>query len=60
MKKEQFSLGVDLAKIAKPKKLDSGFSHNRQPEESETSPHGLQPQYESVRQFQTESKTKGF
>ena len=37
-----------------------GFLSNRQPEESETSPHRLRTQYESVRQFQTKSKTKNF
>ena len=37
-----------------------GVLSNMQPEESETSPHGLQPQYEFVRGFQTKSKTKNF
>ena len=37
-----------------------GFLSNKQPEECETSPHRLRPQYESVRRFQTKSKTKNF
>ena len=37
-----------------------GFLSNRQPEECETSPHRLRPQYESVRWFQSKSKTKSF
>ena len=37
-----------------------GFPSNRQPEECETSPHRLRPQYESVRRFQTKLKTKSF
>ena len=35
-----------------------GFLSSRQPEESETLPHRLRPQYESVRRFQSKSKTK--
>ena len=37
-----------------------GFLSNRKPEESETSPHRLRPQYESLRRFQTKSKAKVF
>ena len=37
-----------------------GFLSKRQPEECETSPHRLRPQYESVRRFQSRSKTKSF
>ena len=37
-----------------------GFLSNRQPEECETSPHRLRPKYESVRRFQSKSKTKIF
>ena len=43
-----------------PKNLIVGFLSNRQPEESETSPHRIPARYESVRQFQTKSKTKSF
>ena len=42
------------------KNLIMGFLSKRQPEEFETSPHQLRPQYESVRQFQSKSKTKSF
>ena len=42
------------------KNLIIGFFSNIQPEESETSPHGLQPHYEFLIQFQTESKPKSF
>ena len=37
-----------------------GFLSNRKPDESESSPHRLRPQYESVRRFRTKSKTKSF
>ena len=43
-----------------PNNLIMCFVSNRQAEESETSPHRLRPQYESVRRFQTKSKTKSF
>ena len=43
-----------------PKNLIMGFLSNRQPEQSETSPHQIRPQYESVRRFQTKSKTISF
>ena len=36
------------------------FSATKQPEERETSPHGLWPEHESVRQFQSKLKTKIF
>ena len=60
LKKERFPIGRNLGKTQNPKNLIMGFLSTRQPEESETSPHGFQPQHESVRQFQTESKTKSF
>ena len=37
-----------------------GFLSSRQPEESETSPYQLRPQYEAVRRFQSKSWPKGF
>ena len=42
------------------KYLIMGFLSNRQPEGSATSLNQLRPQYESVRQFQSTSKTKSF
>ena len=36
------------------------FFSNKKPEESETSPHRLRPEYESVRRFQSKLKTKSF
>ena len=43
-----------------PKNFIMGFLSNRQHEESETSPHRLRPQYESVRRIQSKSKAKIF
>ena len=41
-----------------PENSIMGFLSNGQPEVCETSPHRLRPQYESVRRFQSKSKTK--
>ena len=43
-----------------PINLIVGFLSNKKPEEYETSPHPLRPQYESVRRIQTKSKIKSF
>ena len=46
--------------LQNPENLIMGFLSKRQPEECETSPHQLRPQYDSVRRFQTKSKTENF
>ena len=51
---------VKLRERQNPKNLITGFLSNKQPEECENSPHGLRPQHESVRRFQTKLKTKSF
>ena len=60
VKNSDFHQARTCRKRQNPKNLIMGFLSNRQSEESETSPHRKRPQYESVRRFQTKSKTKSF
>ena len=47
-KKSDFHLARTCRERQNPKNLIMGFLSNRQPEDSETSPHRLRPQYGSV------------
>ena len=62
VKNSDFPLARTWQKLQSLKSFIMGFLGNRQPEECETSPHRLRPQYEYVRLhvFQTKSKTKIF
>ena len=52
-KKSDFHQARTCREFQNPRNMIMGFLSKRQPEESETSPHRLRPQYESVRRFQS-------